>query len=735
MIDINADSLILTNVPTPKFHIIDGSSRTFDKFHRKELKTRFKIEHNLKEYENFIQIQDEVESIFEYVIENMLSEGQPEDLFSINIFNNLLEPEIYIAPTKIKNFKIRTILSRIEHIAQSNRAFLLDGVLGAEIILSENINGIGKRRKISKAPKSFTEDSFSKLSTVTIKNDDYSCGYRAIFVAKYYVDNKNILNKKEWQNIKRDDFKMQSKGAMEIATLAGLNFDVPVNQEALEKLQSVLTDYQLIVIDGAYRSNIIYKGKEENKNKIYIEYLNEHFNVITNIRGYMGKKFFCQKCHVAYRHFQDHKCSDQCDKCYSNCDKEEKVNITCTDCWRVFNGQDCYNRHLSTKLCTKIKVCPECEVIHKDYGIKHVCGKYFCKNCGKHFTEQPHFCYVKPKNENDLRIEDEMTKIIFSYDIESMHERGEHIPMLLINKTCCDLCHGKNIENCEICLSTFNIYFGEDCIKRFVDFLFEDLAKRAERNNVFIYTFAHNARGYDAHFILREMWKKFYNEVKITMNGIKILKIEVANVKMVDSLSFFLQPLSSLPKAFGLDVNIEKGTFPHLFNTRDHWEYNGEIPDIEFYSPDYMKKDVYEKFEKWYKEQKEKNVKFNFKEELIRYCKNDVEILSLCLMKFRDEFKKITQLDPITRCFTLASIGLEVFKSKYLREGLLGVTPVKGYNATRNHSTIAEIWLDWMQKKDETVLKREYRIGKYWVDGYSKENNSSVEFYKVVTRC
>jgi hypothetical protein len=66
----------------------------------------------------------------------------------------------------------------------------------------------------------------------------------------------------------------------------------------------------------------------------------------------------------------------------------------------------------------------------------------------------------------------------------------------------------------------------------------------------------------------------------------------------------------------------------------------------------------------------------------------------------------------------LVSIGLEVFKSKYLCEDLLGVTPVKGYNTTRNHLTIAEIWLDWMQKKDETVFKREYRIGKYWVDGY-----------------
>jgi hypothetical protein len=51
-----------------------------------------------------------------------------------------------------------------------------------------------------------------------------------------------------------------------------------------------------------------------------------------------------------------------------------------------------------------------------------------------------------------------------------------------------------------------------------------------------------------------------------------------------------------------------------------------------------MKKDVYEKFEKWYKELNGKNVKFNFKELNVKLCKNDIEIISLCTMKFKDEF-------------------------------------------------------------------------------------------------
>jgi hypothetical protein len=119
------------------------------------------------------------------------------------------------------------------------------------------------------------------------------------------------------------------------------------------------------------------------------------------------------------------------------------------------------------------------------------------------------------------------------------------------------------------------------------------------------------------------------------MNGRIILKLEVGNVKMLDSLSFFLQPLATLSKAFGLNVNIEKRTFPHLFNTEVHWDYCDELPDIKYYGIDYLKKDDREKFERWYKEQKDKRM-FDFKEELIRYCKNDIEILSQCLMKFRE---------------------------------------------------------------------------------------------------
>ena len=41
--------------------------------------------------------------------------------------------------------------------------------------------------------------------------------------------------------------------------------------------------------------------------------------------------------------------------------------------------------------------------------------------------------------------------------------------------------------------------------------------------------------------------------------------MEIMNAKFLDSLNYLHMPLSALPKAYGL-TEIEKGTFPHLFN-------------------------------------------------------------------------------------------------------------------------------------------------------------------------
>ena len=46
----------------------------------------------------------------------------------------------------------------------------------------------------------------------------------------------------------------------------------------------------------------------------------------------------------------------------------------------------------------------------------------------------------------------------------------------------------------------------------------------------------------------------------------------------------------------------------------------------------------------------------NFREQLMAYCSNDVTILRLCALKFRESFIELCNIDPFT-CVTIASEG------------------------------------------------------------------------------
>ena len=81
--------------------------------------------------------------------------------------------------------------------------------------------------------------------------------------------------------------------------------------------------------------------------------------------------------------------------------------------------------------------------------------------------------------------------------------------------------------------------------------------------------------------------------------------MEACGVGFKDSHSFLSMALKELPKSFELQ-ELEKGHFPHFFNTPENQDYIGRWPDKKFYSPDTMKTDDRDKFLVWYDSQKDK---------------------------------------------------------------------------------------------------------------------------------
>ena len=73
------------------------------------------------------------------------------------------------------------------------------------------------------------------------------------------------------------------------------------------------------------------------------------------------------------------------------------------------------------------------------------------------------------------------------------------------------------------------------------------------------------------------------------------------------------------------------------------------------------------------------NYVFDFKKELVEYCKSDVDILRRPMLNFRDDFIKIANIDPLPY-ITIASVCMAVYRSKLMPENTIGViknTPKK----------------------------------------------------------
>ncbi len=202
-------------------------------------------------------------------------------------------------------------------------------------------------------------------------------------------------------------------------------------------------------------------------------------------------------------------------------------------------------------------------------------------------------------------------------------------------KVICDHCLEDGPEECECCGVRNFTFWGSDCIKTFNDYVLSDLAQLALNQKGTVLVFAHNFKGYDGHFVLRDLWARSFEKFDIIMQGRKVLKIEEGNVKYIDSLSFFQLPLASLPKSFGFENLVEKGYFPHYFNTTDNQDYVGIIPQKKDFGYEDFMPAAKAKFDEWYDSW---TGDWDFKEEIEKYCRNDVEILSMAVMKFRKEF-------------------------------------------------------------------------------------------------
>ncbi|KAL6419167.1 hypothetical protein ACFW04_014044 [Cataglyphis niger] len=293
-----------------------------------------------------------------------------------------------------------------------------------------------------------------------------------------------------------------------------------------------------------------------------------------------------------------------------------------------------------------------------------------------------------------------------------------HIPTLCVAQQICEECAKENDMSvrCRWC-GIREFIFRHDPVKQFVDF-----STGTTKCFKQIICIAHNAKAFDAQFILKHIVENRDNlEPKIILNRTKIIVLTVGHTKFIDSVNYMPMRLSELPKAFGLQDTSDKGIFPHLFNTVENQSYIGPVPDAHYYSPKTIKSEERERFLTWHTDMRQKNAVFDFQREIVRYCRTNVDILRRACMAFRKIFIDCGNVGPFEECTIIASMCMTVFQKNFLYLNTIGVIPAAGYRKASNYSQLGH-------SMNHAGCAREYRtVDGTVVDGYYKTSNGATQ--------
>ena len=660
------------------------------------------------------------------------------------------------------NFTVQEFLQRTARLDEmlatlagklnSNEAFNPDRGFHVDVVfVSMPDPGTGHSKKHNPGRMCLNRENKRKKCIITIKNTDQICCARALVTMKAHCHREEGMDGfRNWQNLKRG-LPVQEQQAKQLHQQAGVP-EGPCGVKELHQFQRALgPSYQLLVMLRKKPFDLIFKGPDA-PHQIRLLKSNNHFDGLTSFPAFLNRSYYCIECQRGFNtnDKENHICEGRrCSSC-ARFDCEDYVRGTrpaeyCSLCHCKFYGVHCKRHHVVTKQCQSVKTCLKCQA---QYTVvpnrRHKCGFAKCPVCKEWVCIQEHKCYIQPVKEKEEEEEEtEQTEEgggcmvappppLFVYaDYEAMQDHeGVFVPNLL--------CFSSSEEE------EIHVLDGEDCTLQFLEQLDElaDVADSdSEREIIIVF---HNLKGFDSVFILNELYQQQREVTEQLTVGAKVLSFRSGPLKFIDSLSFLPMPLVAFSNTFNLS-ELKKGFFPHLFNLPHHQNYVGRIPDIEFYDPDGMKPEKKEELLHWHSEQVQRNVSFNFQQEMIEYCKSDVALLKAGCIKFQQEFESQAGFNPMAECITIASACNLYWRKHHLTPDTIAVEPLRGWRGAKVNQSLKA--LQWLYLKEHEIPKqgasadriRHIRNGGeqtvrtytniYFVDGYDALTSTVYEFH------
>ena len=613
---------------------------------------------NVLDNVDLLESQKRTYAIFNNLIEDVTTGMNLNDQVRFILHSDQLQTPIVIPFCPLQELTTEKVLSHVEKVVQSNDEFRLNNTVSIDLIHVEMPQGSGRRKRDTVDIRDYLK---KKKSIIPINNKDDLCLARAVVVSIARIEKDP-----RYARITRPDSCVQRERAFDLHEAANVPLG-PCGLNEVELFEQHLVNYQIIVVSGDNNNSIIYPrqppANPDPEKSIYLYYQANHFDVITSLPGFLNRNYFCHRCHKPYDHTTDHMCKEMCHSCRGFDCVLQGDGIMCNECDRVFKNQACYDRHKQQPIngggrtvCEVIRKCPECGEARdvRQMGKKgHICGNH-CPTCKVDYQKgTDHKCYIQQLEHKE---ESSYNHLLF-FDFECTQEHGIHQPNLCVVYD----------EEKEV-----GVFQGKDTVKDFCYWLLTPQHKDC-------IVMAHNFQGYDSYPII-----KFLNEnaikYDVTYNGAKCvtLIIEMFNIKFIDSLNFIPMALAKFPKTFA-QPELCKGYFPHFFNKDENQDYVGPIPCQDDYGVNFMKPEAREAFIAWHQEQVENNYVFDFRHEILKYCRSDVDILAKCCMLYREMFKEETAIDdetgidPFDKSITIAGYCMQIYRTKFLEKDTIAL--------------------------------------------------------------
>lgn len=437
-----------------------------------------------------------------------------------------------------------------------------------------------------------------------------------------------------------------------------------------------------------------------------------HWIVITDLNNFIlktsGREFHCEKCDwQSYTPDPEHICTDiACDKCSMKFtvtgQKETHMSMDfnlmdtdkhCKYCKRRnFHNPACLSHH--STICTarasyekellRVKQYDQLPYAKENNKRKYIENREAilkklaqdrrdtikCLDCGKRYPRSDASNHVHFMER--VKAREPSYKQWYAFDYESMFlpsDDGSDKNIHKVNLVCVQQLYERPEKR-----------WNFPDISAFLKWIREEIVPQKVKTG-FI---AHNLKGYDGRLTLSQIFTDQVEQVADCYASDMIWTMAKVNtfqyceyVVFRDSLLHIPMPLAAWPSTFGLGgdtVEISKGFFPYIFNTPENQNYVGPMPSIEMYQPNLMTTSARKKFIAWYDENK--NNIYNFKEELLKYCEADVDILAKGLEVYNDAGVSLNGdfFQPLER-LTIASYTVNIWKTLYLPENTIAVNP------------------------------------------------------------